>query len=141
MDTFSIDDRAAELNQGSYRSIPRESRLQAIKECEDFIAEHTRARRSFAVETTLRSEAIFRQAAAAKGNGFTLEMRYISVEGLTTNVERIANRADQDGRSQARRSLREALRVDGQGAIPSTSLLKEKRPNHAVPGREAASKR
>src|SRR3972149_10473272 len=59
VDAFNIDDRAAELNLGSHRNIPREIRSQAIKECEDFIAEHIRARRSFAIETTLRSEITF----------------------------------------------------------------------------------
>jgi len=111
VDAFNIDDRAAELNQGSHRNIPREIRSQAIKECEDFIAEHIRARRSFAIETTLRSEITFRQAAAAKGNGFTLEMRYLSVEGSETNVERIANRADRGGHAATPgriRDIREA---------------------------------
>ena len=36
-------------------------------------------------------------AAAAKGNDFTLGMRFLSVEGSETNVERIANRADRGG--------------------------------------------
>jgi predicted ABC-type ATPase len=111
VDAFNIDDRAAELNQGSYRNIPRGIRSQAIKECEDFVSEHIRAKRSFAVETTLRSEITFRQAAAAKGNGFTLEMRYLCVEGFETNVERIANRADRGGHAATPgriRDIREA---------------------------------
>jgi len=55
VDPFNIDDRAAELNGGSYRSIPPEIRARANQECEAFIEEHIRDGQSFAVETTLRS--------------------------------------------------------------------------------------
>ena len=71
VDYFNIDDRAAALNGGTYQSIPSEIRAQAIKECEEFIAEHIRERRSFAVETTLRTEITFEQARGARANGFS----------------------------------------------------------------------
>ena len=72
IDHFNVDDRAAELNQGNYRNIPPEIRAQANKECEDFIASHIRETKSFAVETTLRSDITFEQAASARTKGFDL---------------------------------------------------------------------
>ena len=92
VDYFNIDDRAAALNGGAYQSIPSEVRTQVIKECEAFIAEPIHQKRSFAVETTLRTEITVEQPRGARASGFSLQMRYVTVEDPETNVERIANR-------------------------------------------------
>jgi dephospho-CoA kinase len=42
VDHFNIDDRAAQLNGGSYRNIPPEIRAQSNRECELFIEAHIR---------------------------------------------------------------------------------------------------
>ena len=107
VDAFNIDDRAAALNDGSYRNIPPEIRARAHKECEDFIANHIRDGKSFAVETTLRTDITFRQAAAARDNGFSLQMRYVAIEDAETNVERIANRAERGGHAASPTRIRE----------------------------------
>jgi predicted ABC-type ATPase len=54
---FNVDDRCAELNNGSYRAIPQHVREQAQRECEEFVSASTLNLASFAVETTLRSRA------------------------------------------------------------------------------------
>lgn len=52
IDHFNVDDHCAQLNRGSYLGISPEIRAQANAQCEAFIARHTAARKSFAVETT-----------------------------------------------------------------------------------------
>jgi hypothetical protein len=74
VDHFNIDDRAAQLNGGSYRNIPPEIRAQSNRECELFIEAHIRGQKSFAVETTLRTRKTLQQARLARKNGFGLEM-------------------------------------------------------------------
>jgi len=52
---FNADDRAAELNGGSYRGIPQDIRAAANREFEQFIDSHIRDHQDFAFETTLRT--------------------------------------------------------------------------------------
>ena len=59
-DFFNADDRAAELNLGSYQKIPAEIRAQVNREFEQWIVHHIQSRQSFAIETTLRSPIAFR---------------------------------------------------------------------------------
>jgi predicted kinase len=59
LDFFNIDDRRRELNRGSSQRIPQEVRRRAIKEYQEFIEEHIRRRRSFAIEVTLGQEITF----------------------------------------------------------------------------------
>ena len=54
LDSFNADDRAAELNGGSYQNITPDVRIQVGKKLERFIADHIHDRKSFAYETTLR---------------------------------------------------------------------------------------
>jgi len=55
IDHFNIDDRCAQLSQGTYVGIKPEIRARANAECEAFIARHIESKTSFAVETTLRT--------------------------------------------------------------------------------------
>ena len=57
---FNADDRAAELNGDSYLAISQEVRKRVNREFEDFVLSSIKGRVSFALETTLRSEATFR---------------------------------------------------------------------------------
>ena len=52
---FNADDRAAELNGGSYIGIPRQIRTVVSRDFEAFVLECIEQRTSFAIETTLRS--------------------------------------------------------------------------------------
>lgn len=62
--TLNWDDRAAELNSGSYQGIPLS--IRAINhEFEEFVRANIRSGNSFALETTLRSSITFDQARLA----------------------------------------------------------------------------
>ena len=78
--TFNADDRAAELNSGSYQDIPLSIRAIVNREFEEFIRANIRSGKSFALETTLRSSITFDQAMLARENGFRVVMRYVALE-------------------------------------------------------------
>jgi hypothetical protein len=59
VDWFNADDRAAELTLGSFRKISTEIRAKVSAEFQRWILDHISARKSFAVETTLRSPITF----------------------------------------------------------------------------------
>ena len=104
--SFNADDRAAELNGGSYLGISNEIRKIGNREFEAFIQERIARRESFAIETTLRSDVTFDQASLAKAAGFAVEMRYIALRDFAMHVERVQARADAGGHSASERTLR-----------------------------------
>jgi predicted ABC-type ATPase len=104
---FNVDDRCAELNQGSYRDIPPEIRAQAQKECQDFVEACTGALRSFAVETTLRTDIAIQQAKRARVAGFRLEMVFVATDHVDENVRRVAGRGLDGGHSAPASKIRE----------------------------------
>lgn len=75
---FNADDRAAELNHGSYEQIPISVRAEVNREFEEFIHTNIRAGTSFALETTLRSMITFEQARLAREKGFRVSMFYVA---------------------------------------------------------------
>lgn len=77
VDSFNIDDRCAQI-LGSYRAIPRDVRRAVAKECERFVLDHIDQRKSFAVETTLRTPVAIEQAGLARAKGFAAEMRFVA---------------------------------------------------------------
>lgn len=89
--SFNVDDRCRDLH-GTYVGVPPPVRLQAQRECEEFVAEHIAARTSFAVETTLRTDIAIRQAMQAKASGFRTHMIYVATADVAINVERVALR-------------------------------------------------
>jgi predicted ABC-type ATPase len=107
VDHFNADDRAAELNAGSYQQIPASIRDVVNREFEQFVTAHIRDRVSFAMETTLRSEVTFQQARKAREAGFETAMVYVALDDLTLNLERVAARADAGGHSASPQRLRE----------------------------------
>jgi predicted ABC-type ATPase len=74
VDSFNADDRAAQLNAGSFRAISKEIRSQLNVEFQNWILDHISARKSFALETTLRSQVTFEQAQLAREHGFWTSM-------------------------------------------------------------------
>jgi len=78
VDFFNADNRAAELNGGSFRTI-----FPAI----------------FAMETTLRSGVTFEQARKARENGFRTEMYYVALDDFRRNLARVTYRAQMGGHS------------------------------------------
>ena len=104
---FNADDRAAELNGGSYLGIPKRIRTIVNREFEAFVFDCIESRTSFALETTLRSAVTFEQAALAKSAGFTTEMRYLALRDFALHVERVKARADAGGHSAPKKTLLE----------------------------------
>jgi predicted ABC-type ATPase len=89
---FNADDRAAELNGGSYLGISNEIRKLVNGEFEGFILASIERRVSFAIETTLRSEVVFEQARLARQAGFVVEMRYLALRDYRMHLERVKAR-------------------------------------------------
>jgi len=104
--TFNADDRAAELNGGSYQDIPLEIRRVVNREFEQFVEASIDAEQSFALETTLRSEITFEQAKMAQSKGFRVVMRYIALDNVEKHLERVRARAALGGHSASEGALR-----------------------------------
>ncbi len=103
---FNADDRAAQLNHGSYRGIPQSIRDRVNRMFESFVNDCIVRRASFALETTLRSSIIFDQASTARREGFFVEMHYLALKSFAQHVERIKIRADRGGHSAPESVLR-----------------------------------
>ncbi len=98
-DAFEADERAAELNGGSFHSIPVQTRERVNREMGMFIEEHIKTGRSMVFETTLRSGITFDQAKRARLKGFSLTMTYVALSSVELHVERVAIRVDSGGHS------------------------------------------
>src|SRR5580658_36834 len=82
---FNADDRAAELNGGSYVSISDEIRRTVESEFEAFVLGSIDKRTSFAIETTLRN---------------------LGLRDFASHLERVKARADAGGHSASETTLR-----------------------------------
>ena len=100
---FNADDRAAEVNGGSYAGISNQIRQQVNREFETFVWSQIERRESFAFETTLRSTVTFEQAQTARSRGFTTEMRYLALQSFGLHLERVKARSDAGGHSASDR--------------------------------------
>jgi predicted ABC-type ATPase len=123
---FNADDRAAELNGGSYIGISGQIREWVNGEYEGFVIDCIRRRRSFAIETTLGSDITFQQARLAKEAGFEIEMRYMALATFELHLERVKARADAGGHSASESTLRRihsASMANLPGAIEETDEL------------------
>jgi predicted ABC-type ATPase len=96
---FNADDRAAELNLGSFHKIPAEIRSRVNVEFQRWILDHITTHQGFAIETTLRSPITFEQARLAHGHGFWTTMDYVSVGSVEESVRRITERSYRGGHS------------------------------------------
>jgi len=103
---FNADDRAAELNGGSYRGIPMAIRIQVNREFEQFVHESIGAHHRFAIETTLRSTITFEQAKLARAAGFHVAMVYVALESFERHLERVTQRALLGGHAASEPTLR-----------------------------------
>ena len=102
-----IDDRAAELNAGSYQNIPVHIRSASGQQLQQFIDSHIEARRSFVFENALRTDAGFQQIPRAKKMGFQVIMRYVAAGTVEEHIRRVMNRAALRGHSASERKLRD----------------------------------
>ena len=103
---FNADDRAAELNAGSYQDIPLSIRATVNREFEEFIHGNIRSGTSFALETTLRSSITFDQAKLARENSFRVVMRYVALATPELHIERVMQRATRGGHAASETTLR-----------------------------------
>lgn len=103
---FNADDRAAELNGGSYRAIPLHVRRTVNQEFEQFVSRSIHAGQSFALETTLRSSVTFEQAKLAKSVGFKVFMIYVALDSFDRHFERVKRRAIRGGHAASESTLR-----------------------------------
>ena len=107
IDWFNADDRAAELNAGSYHKISPAIRETVGAELERFILSHIDARLDFAFETTLRSGITFKQTQLAHANGFHITMVYVAAGPVEEHIRRVANRADLGQHSASEAKIRD----------------------------------
>jgi predicted ABC-type ATPase len=105
VDSFNADERAAELNFGSFRKISPEIRSRVNQEFERWVLGHIGAQQDFALETTLRSTITFEQAKLARERGFWTTMDYVSSGGVDESVRRIMERSYRGGHSASERLI------------------------------------
>lgn len=103
VDWFNADDRAAELNLGSFHRISAEIRAQVNVEFQRWILDHISARHSFAIETTLRSPITFEQSRLAREDGFWTAMEYVMAGSVEESIRRIMERSYRGGHSASER--------------------------------------
>lgn len=72
---------------------------KSVSSLERFIADHVRDGRSFAYETTLRTDITFRQADEARASGFLTVLLYVALASVELNISRVIIRADGGGHS------------------------------------------
>jgi len=111
VDWFNSDDRAAQLNAGSYQNIPAQIRSASGQQLQQFIESHISSRRSFVFENALRTDTCFQQIRLAKEMGFRVRMNYLAAGPVEEHVHRVMNRAALGGHSASERKLREIYRL------------------------------
>jgi len=107
VDSFNADNRAAQLNDGSFRGISREIRSQVNVEFQKWILDHISARKSFALETTLRSQVTFEQTHLAREHGFWTSMFYVTPGSVEECIKRIKARSYRGGHSASETIVRD----------------------------------
>jgi len=103
---FNADNRAAELNSGSFRKISSEIRTQVNIEFQRWILDRIADRRSFALETTLRSPITFEQSRLAHEHGFWTSMDFVGAGSVEESIRRIIERSYRGGHSASERLVR-----------------------------------
>ncbi len=107
VDWFNADDRAAELNSGSFRKISNEIRAQVNLEFHQWILDHIISNKSLALETTLRSPITFDQARLAHDHGFWTSMHFLLAGSVEESIRRITERSYRGGHSASERLVRD----------------------------------
>ena len=107
VDWFNADNRAADLNFGSFRGISPAIRLRVNLEFQRWILDHISAHKSFAIETTLRSSITFEQSQLAHSKGFWTSMDYVAVGSVEESIHRIMERSYRGGHSASERLVKD----------------------------------
>src|SRR5580658_2623063 len=130
IDWFNADDRAAELNAGSYHKISPAVRQTVGRELEQFILSHIEARRDLAFETTLRSAITFEQTKLAHANGFRITMVYVAAGPVEEHIRRVANRADLGQHSASEAKIRDIYENSMRNLVTAFQENKKRRIEH-----------
>lgn len=80
---------------------------RSISNSGDWVLGHIEARKSFAIETTLRSPISFEQARLARAQGFWTTTRYVSAGSVEESVKRVVQRSYRGGHSASERLIRD----------------------------------
>jgi hypothetical protein len=116
IDSFNSDDRAAQLNAGSYQNIPVEVRNASGQQLQQFIESHIASRRSFVLENALRTDTCFQQIRRAKEMGFQVRMNYLAAGPVEEHPSR-------DEPCPARRTLRFRAETPGDLSAQHETLV------------------
>lgn len=81
--------------------------MRAQRECEDFVANRIERGRSFAVESTLRSDAALRQAVTARAAGFATFLIFVCAGSVDEHLRRVALRGRLGGHSAPEAEIRD----------------------------------
>ncbi len=127
VDWFNGDDRAAELNAGSYQNIPAHIRTASGQLLQQFIESHIASRRSFVFENALRTDTCFQQIRRAKEMGFRVRMNYLAAGPVEEHIRRVMNRAALGGHSASERKLREIYRLSMKHLLMAFEENRQKR--------------
>ncbi len=127
VDWFNGDDRAAELNAGSYQNIPAQIRTASGQQLQQFIDSHIESRRSFVFENALRTDTCFQQIRRAKEMGFRVRMNYLAAGPVEEHIRRVKNRAALGGHSASERKLREIYRLSMKHLLMAFEENRQKR--------------
>ncbi|HEY6391550.1 MAG TPA: zeta toxin family protein [Bryobacteraceae bacterium] len=111
VDWFNSDDRAAQLNAGSYQNIPTQVRAASGQQLQQFIESHIESRRSLVFENALRTDTCFQQIRRAKERGFHVRFNYLAAGPVEEHIRRVINRAALGGHSASARRLREIYQL------------------------------
>lgn len=121
-DFFNADDRAAELNGGSYRKISKHIRSQVNLEFQEWIIGHITAGKSLAFETTLRSPITFSQARMARQHGFWTSMHFVCAGSVDESIRRVMERSYRGGHSASERLINDIYERSLQNLLTALSF-------------------
>jgi predicted ABC-type ATPase len=107
VDSFNADNRAAQLNDGSFRGISKEIRSHVNVEFQKWILDHISAQKSFALETAPRSQVTFEQTHLAREHGFWSSMYYVTPGSFEECIKRIKARSYRGGHSASESIVRD----------------------------------
>jgi predicted ABC-type ATPase len=124
VDWFNADNRAAELNLGSFRKISSEIRSRANFEFQQWIFDHINAHKGFAIETTLRSPITFEQSRLARNNGFWTTMDYVSCGSVGESIRRIMERSYRGGHSASEKLVAEIYEKSTKNLLTALDFAK-----------------
>jgi predicted ABC-type ATPase len=125
VDSFNADNRAAELNSGSFHGISKGIRSQVNLEFQKWILDHISARKSFALETTLRSEVTFEQAQLAREDGFRTFLYFVTPGNVEECVRRIKARAYRGGHSASESLVRDIYEKSTRNLLTALDFEKD----------------